>query len=650
MPRLKSAVFWAIIIILVLSSGCAGRSDEDIALPKNTGQAQVQELIQAKEQTLEPIQVQEQEQAQEQTRRQDQYSSFSVVSDDGQILIFRDGADADLCGQLSVEIFSDDECIFAESCPADQNLISFTGGTHGQLYTVYAGDTTGSVTCERLFLDYDMLPDLPVICINTDSGLDPVYEMVMPEKEGLHGTTISGNEYMKSSVEIYGLSSGPITDTARIKVRGNASNFSYNGKVNYRLNFENKHDLTGGRNSLMSKQWILLNTGSSLNTFIGDRLSEMVGMEYTSDMIFVNVMLNGDWKGCYCLTPAVTRSNMKNYVEASGYIFENDVYFWNENGLYFQTDYSIESMGYTFTYPDIADMSSPKAAELQNYLRKFEEYLYLGDIRYRDYIDESSFAKWLLVRDVMGEGDPLGANVYYYKRDLDPEDPTSTKLKMGPLWDFDTMCGSPGEWSGSRKYGVTYFEELMKQPEFKELYTDLWDELAPGLIDGISAEIDSLDQDALNKSWALDQSRWNYDISTFKIQRNRALNWFNHRSGWITKKLLLEEAENGPLDVSAFTIISDEVEYSVDSVYETDDLYHISGWAISKTIPYDSDQMQIALLKDGKINLTGSAIRPDVKKAYDLNYLRPGFYAYTDYSEDYTVVIIDYYNRLLYTP
>ena len=61
MPRLKSAVFWAIIIILVLSSGCAGRSDEDIALPKNTGQAQAQELIQAKEQTLEPIQVQERE-------------------------------------------------------------------------------------------------------------------------------------------------------------------------------------------------------------------------------------------------------------------------------------------------------------------------------------------------------------------------------------------------------------------------------------------------------------------------------------------------------------------------------------------------------------------------------------------------------------
>ena len=60
--------------------------------------------------------------------------------------------------------------------------------------------------------------------------------------------------------------------------------------------------------------------------------------------------------------------------------------------------------------------------------------------------------------------------------------------------------------------------------------------------------------------------------------------------------------------------------------------------------------MQIALLKDGKINLAGSVVRPDVKKAYDLNYLRPGFYAYTDYSEDYTVVIIDYYNRLLYTP
>ena len=400
----------------------------------------------------------------------------------------------------------------------------------------------------------------------------------------------------------------------------------------------------------MSKQWILLNNGSSLNTFIGDSLSEMVGMEYTNDMIFVNVMLNGDWKGCYCLTPAVTLSNMKDYVKASGYIFENDVYFWNENGLYFKTDNTLESMGYTFTYPDISDMSNPKVTDLKNYLREFEDYLYSGDIRYRDYIDEYSFAKWILVRDIMGEGDPLGANIYYYKRDLDPEDPTSSKLKMGPLWDFDTMCGSPGEWSGSRKRGVTYFEELMKQDEFREIYINLWDELAPDLIDKISADLDSLDQEALNKSWGLDQSRWNYDISSFEIQRNRALNWFDHRTGWMTKELILEETEKGPLDVNGFTVISGEVEYSVDSVDESDGKYHIAGWAILKNIPYDSVQMQIALLKDEKINLTGHVYRPDVKKVYNLNYPRPGFYAYTDYSDDFTVVIIDYYNRLLYTP
>ncbi len=620
MARLKYAIIPTIIIILILSTGCSSDTVESISLSGSADYGL------------------------------DLYSSCRVISDDGQILITWDGLDRNAYDQITADIYSDDTCVFSDVCSTEQTGISFTGGTHGQLYLVTVAGGSESISCKRLFLDYDKLPDLPVINIDTVTGLDPSYEIINPEEEYLHGTSITGSEYVESRINIYGLDTGTVSDTARIKVRGNASNFSYNGKVNYRLKLSSKHDFIRSGSSYKSKQWILLNCGCELNTFIGDKLSEMVGMEYSSEMIFVNVMLNGDWKGCYCLTPAVSRSNMKDLVSASGYIFENDVYFWNEDGLFFKTDDTLESMGYTFTYPDVGDISNPKVTDLKRYMQEFEDYLYAGDERYKNYIDEDSFAKWLLVRDIMGEGDPLGANVYYYKRDFDPQDPTSSKLKMGPLWDFDTMCGSPGEWCGNRKRGVTYFEELMKQEDFRALYTCLWDEISPDLVSYISGELDTLDPDALNKSWGLDQNRWNYNVSSFDKQRSSALNWFELRSGWINKELLMEKAHNGPLSVSDFTPISGEVDYNIDSEYESDGQFMITGWAVLKNIPYIPDQMQIALMTDSDINLTGSVIRHDVKKAFDLNYTRPGFYIYLSDRKDYTVVILDYYNKIMYTP
>ena len=78
-------------------------------------------------------------------------------------------------------------------------------------------------------------------------------------------------------------------------------------------------------------------------------------------------------------------------------------------------------------------------------MEDFEEALYSGgDIG--AYIDLTSFARWILIHDLLGTDDAAGSNRFLYKNDLEAGDPLSSKLMMGTLWDFDSSFRSDG-WS-----------------------------------------------------------------------------------------------------------------------------------------------------------------------------------------------------------
>ncbi|MCR5595298.1 MAG: CotH kinase family protein [Lachnospiraceae bacterium] len=583
-----------------------------------------------------------------QDRDFDLFTACRVSSDDRKISVTWNGLDKDIYETVNVEIYENENKVFDETCTVNSGGTTFTRGTHSQKYKIIVSGNSESYTYDRLFLDYRKLPKLPIIEIQTSTGQDPGYEFAEHVDDTNMGITLRNKESLDALVNVYGIGTTTISEYSKVRVRGNASNTSYNGKVSYRLKLDHKCELLPQKSNGNTRHWVLLSVGNSLNTFIGDHISRMVNMDYYNEMIFVNLMMNGDWKGCYCLTPAVTRSNMKDQVAPNGYIIENDVYYWSKDGAYFKTEDCMEGMGYTFKYPEISDPNDPLALGIQNYLQEFEDYLYSGDDTYREYIDEVSFAKWLLVRDVMGEGDPVGANVYYYKYDFNPDNPTSTKLKMGPVWDFDTMGGSGDDWCGNRARGVTYFETLMMEEEFRALYIKIWDLIKPDLIESISGALNKLDKESLDESWHLEESRWDYEIESFDEQYNTAVEWFESRTDWIDKQLFVENAEMGLLSESDFTTVENEVEYCIDSVEDADELKMIKGWAILKNAEYLEDNMCIAIYDDSGIHITEPVEREDVQTIYNLNYNDPGFYVYLKDPVDYKVVILDMQNRIMY--
>ena len=74
-----------------------------------------------------------------------------------------------------------------------------------------------------------------------------------------------------------------------------------------------------------------------LNTLVGLKVNELIEMQWTPQYCFVNLMINGDYRGIYILTESVKRDiDCRLNVDKTGYIIEYDAYWWNED-VYFES-------------------------------------------------------------------------------------------------------------------------------------------------------------------------------------------------------------------------------------------------------------------------------------------------------------------------
>jgi len=122
-----------------------------------------------------------------------------------------------------------------------------------------------------------------------------------------------------------------------LKIRGNTS--AYGNIKPYKINLQTKADLLnrGNDETYADKDWILIN-GDKMNTIVGFKISELIGMSWTPAYQFVHVVLNGQFRGLYLLMESVKRNPRcrLDVDKESGYIFEHDAYWWKED-VYLQT-------------------------------------------------------------------------------------------------------------------------------------------------------------------------------------------------------------------------------------------------------------------------------------------------------------------------
>lgn len=342
-------------------------------------------------------------------------------------------------------------------------------------------------------------PDFPVINIVTIDSVMPSYDIIYPP-EGASGVGITNNNHVPGRMVIT-LKGDTIYDSGtyikgesgmRIKVRGNTTG-AYLAQHPYKIKLSKKADLLNrDKKKYKHKDWALLsmytwhpqmkNSETNTTTLFGLELARAIGMPWEPETEFVNVVLNGQYQGLYYLIETIDKGEARINISDTGFVIENDPYWWNEDGKYFRTNHQLSNLGYTYKYPDPDDVNDSIKNELQEYMNLIEEHIWNRQDT-KEYIDETSFATWILAHDILNTSDIIGSNMYFWKEDMLLDNINSTKLMMGPLWDFDSSYrNDENSWTGYHQESNSYFPQLFLQDEFYEKYKELYAENRPTIL------------------------------------------------------------------------------------------------------------------------------------------------------------------------
>ena len=219
-------------------------------------------------------------------------------------------------------------------------------------------------------------------------------------------------------------------DTARIKVRGNTT--SEGLKKPYNIKFSEKQNLLGMG---AAKKWCLLAEWfdpSMLRNYIAMDFAKELGLAYTSDKQFVEVWLDGDYRGVYLLTEPVEDGSSRVDLQKSNGDF---LIMYEKERVDPTASYVVTNKGYRF---EIKEPQTPDAGQIANItaiLNGIDAALDSGDYsQIQQYIDTESFAKYYLLQDFYKNSDACYSSVYFYYK--------GGKLYAGPVWDFDMAMGN----------------------------------------------------------------------------------------------------------------------------------------------------------------------------------------------------------------
>ena len=423
---------------------------------------------------------------------------------------------------------------------------------------------------------------LPVLYIQTVDGEEPTCDYVSAPP-GCMGKTITNATKVPGRMIIYQnideidsvlYDSGDYVNDVSgmtIRIRGNTS--AYATKKPYKIKLQKKQDLLfrGDEATYKDKDWLLLKYDYLLAR-AGFKVNELLGLLWTPQLRFVSVVLNDQYKGLYMLCESVKRNPdcRINVDKNTGYIFECDPYWWNED--VYVNSLTAPSYNFTFKYPDSDEILPEQLQYIQTVVTDYENSLNGPD--YPDKIDVASFAAWCLGHDIEGTQDAGGANRYYCKYDSTD----TSKIIMPLLWDFDMAEHTSGAWSLSH---IKHFSSLFDNENrtFVDEYVGLWRKMKSRFFSTMSQYMTSCytssEGRALNASLELEGRAGGYTPTSLQDHAMGRIIWYNSRYRWLNRQT---DAMNpiGDTNIDGTVSISD-VTYLIDMLLGSARVYRYAG-------------------------------------------------------------------------
>jgi len=433
---------------------------------------------------------------------------------------------------------------------------------------------------------------IPLLVVDTERGEEPTFEQT-EAPEGYWGTGIKNATKVPGRL-VMTLKGDTIYDSGAyekkasgitLKVSGNTS--ASQEQTPYKIKLQKKADLLCRPNSkkYRDKDFVLLSS-DRMNTkvMVGLMVNELMNLGWTPAWRMVNVVVNSRYRGLYVLCESVERNPdcRINVDEKTGFIVENDAYWWNED---FYIDNSINyHTNYTLKYPDPEDITTEQTASLTAQMATMEQSIVDGT--YTETIDPDSWARWLLGHDLLGDIDAGGSNMFLYKYDDKPE----SRFKMGPLWDFDNIEHNKcvGNWAKIHTDRYAFVFPLLLESSnkaFTEAYQTAWNAMADTLLTAISKRLDdyTLSNEAkeADRFMGFRKTITGYGEQPISSEMEAHKQWFAERVEWLSK------AAEG-MNETSVSRPSMAKEHAKPAIYQ------LSGQAV------DASKARGVVVKDGK--------------------------------------------------
>ena len=379
---------------------------------------------------------------------------------------------------------------------------------------------------------------------DTDDSNIPRLDIIMDEDYKL-----GKNDYTDCYIQINNAEQYDLELTeAKIRIRGNSTSSA--DKKPYKIKFTDKISVFGGGKE---KSWVLLantNDITGIHNYVSMELYRHLAPEGTfiPRITFVNLYINGCYQGVYNFCDQVETGKtrvpisvkIKSKPEETDYLIVNDQYASceGEEGLeWFWLDKSITPI--EIKSPDTSDEKYNK--EYTEYLKNRLEEIY-DVILSKDWeaiqncVDIDSIINGFLVSIIADNPDIAYKSIYYYL-------PAGGKLTFGPVWDMDLTygAGTSSFWVnilGEKSELNAIWRQLMKVPEFREVFTDRFMTVYIGLesfiIDKIHEAVNIAGNDLENEfhirqNWGRQGSSDYIKAQTYEEAIDYMINWTHER-------------------------------------------------------------------------------------------------------------------------
>lgn len=342
---------------------------------------------------------------------------------------------------------------------------------------------------------------------------------------------------------------------AQIRGRGNSS-FLWYDKKPLRLRLLSKHKLLGLDKA---KSWVLLanyrDVTDLMNTYVFET-GQWLGLPFTNHTRYVEVFVNGDYRGIYQLTEQIQQGkNRVNVSDEHGILITLDV----DDGPGESPEATdncwtkVYRMPMAVKYPDDEHFTTHTVDSVRTVFAELEQAIKAKDYeQVKLLLDIPSFIKYLQLQEFVYNVELSAPRSIFIHKDGDGP------WVMGPLWDFDaaydfdwsnmttghtfftdyreTVMGTnPLKRNGNYNYVPQFFTDLFGCPEFVEAYKEHWNSVKDSIVSHGWTECMKY-VDHLRNSGAIQREaeRWPISRKKFDTEVEKMHQWLQRRADFMT--------------------------------------------------------------------------------------------------------------------